>query len=209
MTRQAAVGDDVRERVARQVKADPTTEPEMPGLSAHFPTMEYHGAAQYRAECDCGFKTKPGNFYIVKAEWAEHVAAIASVPPVPTLAARETDVSGEADVRDCRQENAGASGLPGYTSGQSSGPMERRGPGKGRDDQPTDRSGTAARPPGSTDTELHAAHAELAAVPPVPIDDLTRPIIGISNRTAQEAFDIMVDRIRGCAALHPNQPGDR
>lgn len=28
------------------------------------------------------------------------------------------------------------------------------------------------------------------------IDDLTRPIIGIENRTAQEAFDIMCDRIR-------------
>jgi hypothetical protein len=29
--------------------------------------------------------------------------------------------------------------------------------------------------------------------------DLTRPIIGIENRTPQEVFDIMCDRIRGCA----------
>lgn len=28
------------------------------------------------------------------------------------------------------------------------------------------------------------------------IERLTRPIIGIENRTAQEAFDIMADRIR-------------
>ena len=28
-------------------------------------------------------------------------------------------------------------------------------------------------------------------------DDLTRPIIGIENRTAQEVFDIMCDRYRG------------
>jgi|GEM_PF-5931835 len=32
-------------------------------------------------------------------------------------------------------------------------------------------------------------------------DALTRPIIGIENRTAQEAFDIMCDRIRRSAAL--------
>lgn len=30
-----------------------------------------------------------------------------------------------------------------------------------------------------------------------PVEDLTRPIIGIENRTAQEVFDIMSDRIRG------------
>lgn len=32
------------------------------------------------------------------------------------------------------------------------------------------------------------------------VSDLTRPIIGIQNRTAQETFDIMADRIR--AALN-------
>ena len=30
-------------------------------------------------------------------------------------------------------------------------------------------------------------------------DDLTRPIIGIENRSALEVFDIMCDRIRGAA----------
>lgn len=35
------------------------------------------------------------------------------------------------------------------------------------------------------------------------LDDLTRPIIGIENRTAQEAFDIMADRIRGAFAYIP------
>jgi hypothetical protein len=38
------------------------------------------------------------------------------------------------------------------------------------------------------------------------VADLTRPIIGIENRTAQEAFDIMSDRIRH--ALLPNPVSD-
>jgi hypothetical protein len=38
-------------------------------------------------------------------------------------------------------------------------------------------------------------------------DELTRPIIGIENRTAQEVFDIMADRIRGkLAVLSPPLP---
>lgn len=40
----------------------------------------------------------------------------------------------------------------------------------------------------------------------IDIDNLTRPIIGIENRTALEAFDIMVDRIR--ASLSPSAGGD-
>lgn len=44
---------------------------------------------------------------------------------------------------------------------------------------------------------------------PVTVDDLTRPIIGIENRTAQEAFDIMADRIRSrLAALASAPAGD-
>jgi hypothetical protein len=46
------------------------------------------------------------------------------------------------------------------------------------------------------------------------IERLTRPIIGIENRTAQEAFDIMADRIRGALSAYsvpegrpiPNHP---
>jgi hypothetical protein len=50
-------------------------EPVMPGLSAHFPEMEYHGAAQYTVKCDCGFQTrKPENYYLTKARWADHAA---------------------------------------------------------------------------------------------------------------------------------------
>lgn len=33
------------------------------------------------------------------------------------------------------------------------------------------------------------------------IAELTRPIIGIANRTPEEAFDIMTDRIRNNAAI--------
>lgn len=73
---------EAAEMVAAQIKADPTEEPTMPGLSGHFPEMNYHGAAQYSVECACGFKTKPANFYIAKAEWAEHAASrLASQPP--------------------------------------------------------------------------------------------------------------------------------
>ena len=35
--------------------------------------------------------------------------------------------------------------------------------------------------------------------------DLTRPIIGIENRTAREVFDIMCDRIRSAALSVPSQ----
>ncbi len=35
-------------------------------------------------------------------------------------------------------------------------------------------------------------------------DDLTRPIIGIENRTPQEVFDIMADRFRALSASIPN-----
>lgn len=41
--------------------------------------------------------------------------------------------------------------------------------------------------------------------------ELTRPIIGIENRTAQEVFDIMSDRIRHAARTedpHPGESGD-
>lgn len=42
--------------------------------------------------------------------------------------------------------------------------------------------------------------------------ELTRPIIGIENRTAQEAFDIMVDRIRNAGRQEgrrsPGEGGD-
>lgn len=41
---------------------------------------------------------------------------------------------------------------------------------------------------------------------PVTVDDLTRPIIGIENRTAQEAFDIMADRIRSRLAALASAP---
>lgn len=37
-------------------------------------------------------------------------------------------------------------------------------------------------------------------------DGLTRPIIGIENRTAQEAFDIMADRIRSRLAALASAP---
>lgn len=44
---------------------------------------------------------------------------------------------------------------------------------------------------------------------PVTVEDLTRPIIGIENRTAREAFDIMADRIRTrLAALASAPAGD-
>lgn len=35
------------------------------------------------------------------------------------------------------------------------------------------------------------------------MSELTRPIIGIENRTAQEVFDIMADRIRSCLLDKP------
>ncbi|PDT86529.1 hypothetical protein [Sinorhizobium sp. BJ1] len=35
------------------------------------------------------------------------------------------------------------------------------------------------------------------------MSELTRPIIGIQNRTAQEVFDIMSDRIRSCLLDKP------
>lgn len=38
-------------------------------------------------------------------------------------------------------------------------------------------------------------------------EDLTRPIIGIENRTAQEVFDIMCDRFRR-SAVSAERPGD-
>jgi hypothetical protein len=39
-------------------------------------------------------------------------------------------------------------------------------------------------------------------------DDLVRPIIGIENRTAQEAFDIMADRFRARLKLHAEQAAE-
>ncbi|MBB3313621.1 hypothetical protein FHT78_005415 [Rhizobium sp. BK196] len=36
------------------------------------------------------------------------------------------------------------------------------------------------------------------------MNDLTRPIIGIENRTAQEVFDIMVSRINSTATPPPS-----
>lgn len=39
------------------------------------------------------------------------------------------------------------------------------------------------------------------------IDELTRPIVGIENRTAQEVFDIMAARIRR-SALSPGSTGE-
>jgi hypothetical protein len=42
------------------------------------------------------------------------------------------------------------------------------------------------------------------------VESLTRPIIGIENRTPQEAFDIMCDRIRHATALKPaERPADQ
>ncbi|CAH0339601.1 hypothetical protein [Rhizobium sp. CECT 9324] len=38
-------------------------------------------------------------------------------------------------------------------------------------------------------------------------NDITRPIVGIENRTAQEVFDIMVDRIRRTPAPSPHVLG--
>ena len=40
------------------------------------------------------------------------------------------------------------------------------------------------------------------------VERLTRPIIGIKNRTSQEAFDIMTDRIRMALAAIPSQAGE-
>lgn len=42
------------------------------------------------------------------------------------------------------------------------------------------------------------------AMAPIPDSELTRPIIGIENRTAQEVFDIMADRVR--RALRATRP---
>ncbi len=39
------------------------------------------------------------------------------------------------------------------------------------------------------------------------VDELTRPIVGIENRTAQEVFDIMAARIRR-SALSPGSTGE-
>lgn len=41
------------------------------------------------------------------------------------------------------------------------------------------------------------------------LSDLTRPIIGIENRTAQEAFDIMADRIRSALRSEPRPSTER
>lgn len=52
---------------------------------------------------------------------------------------------------------------------------------------------------------FRAALAAYRAAQPVgwPVDELTRPIIGIEHRTAQEVFDIMSDRIRRAALRRP------
>jgi hypothetical protein len=64
------------ERVKQVIEAIPSSdEPQMVGLSAHFPEMVYHGGAQYTVNCDCGFHTEtPENYYVAKARWADHAS---------------------------------------------------------------------------------------------------------------------------------------
>lgn len=64
-------------------------EPTLVGLGAHWPEMEYLGAAQYSMKCDCGFKAKPCSFYEAKHKWAKHVrAALAAQPAAEERIAR-------------------------------------------------------------------------------------------------------------------------
>lgn len=64
-------------------------EPALVGLGAHWPEMEYLGAAQYSMKCDCGFKAKPCSFYEAKHKWAKHVrAALAAQPAAEERIAR-------------------------------------------------------------------------------------------------------------------------